>query len=37
MDCGEFHEAKEAGGGLVVSGGDAAKLAQKARHALDAV
>jgi hypothetical protein len=37
MDRGEFHEAKEAGGGLVVSGGDAAKQAQKAHHALDAI
>jgi hypothetical protein len=37
MARGELHEAKEAGGGLVVLGGDAAKLAPKAHHALDAV
>ena len=37
MDCGELHEAEEAFGDLVVAGGDAAKLLQKAHHALDAV
>ena len=37
MDCGELHEAEEAFGGLVIAGGDAAKLFQEAHHALDAV
>jgi hypothetical protein len=37
MDRGYLDEAQEARGGLVVAGGDASKLFQKADHALDAI
>jgi hypothetical protein len=37
MDCGYLNKAEEARGGLVVAGGDASKLLEKADHALDAI